>query len=163
MADPIRIVTADLDRPDHADAVLALTDAYAVDPMGGGEPLSPAVRDGLIGGLRAHPTTVILLAFAGDEPAGIATCFLGFSTFSGRPLLNIHDFAVAPAFRGQGVGRVLMEAVEDKARELGATKLTLEVGEKNTPARAVYERAGFSQPDDTEAGALIFYTRMLDP
>lgn len=157
----VEIVRADLDRPDHQEAVLALTDAYAIDPMGGGEPLSSAVRDGLIDGLRAHPTTVILLAFDGGEPAGIATCFVGFSTFAAKPLINIHDFAVVPGSRGQGIGRALMDAVEQKARELGATKLTLEVGENNAPARAVYERAGFSQPDDTEAGALIFYTKSL--
>jgi hypothetical protein len=37
-------VEADLDRPEHQQAVLELTDAYARDPMGNGKPLSEKVR-----------------------------------------------------------------------------------------------------------------------
>jgi len=158
---PVEIVEADLDRPEHQEAVLALTDAYAMDPMAGGEPLPADKRDRLIDGLRSHPTTVILLAYVGGEPAGIATCFLGFSTFAAKPLLNIHDLSVAPEHRGLGLGRVLLEAVERKARELGCSKITLEVGDHNETARALYDKVGFSQPSGHAAGALIFYTKDL--
>lgn len=58
----IEIMEADLDRPEHQDAVLKLTNAYARDPMGNGKPLSEAVRRDLIPGLRQHPTTVIFLS-----------------------------------------------------------------------------------------------------
>lgn len=161
MSETVEIVEAELDRPDHADAVLALTETYATDPMGGGAPLPAGVRNRLIEGLREHPTTVILLAYVEGEPAGIATCFVGFSTFSARPLLNIHDLAVVPEHRGRRIGWELLSAVERKARELGCSKLTLEVGDTNTKAKALYERAGFSQPAGTDAGRLVFFTKDL--
>ncbi|MGH2726059.1 MAG: GNAT family N-acetyltransferase [Actinomycetota bacterium] len=163
MEHPVEVVAADLERSDHQNAVLALTDAYATDPMGNGAPLAADKRDRLIDGLRAHPTTVILLAYVDGEAAGIATCFLGFSTFAARPLLNIHDLAVAPEHRGRGVGQQLLAGVERKARELGCSKITLEVGDRNETARGLYDRAGFVQPSGHEAGALIFYTKDLAP
>lgn len=161
MPGAVEIVEADLDRLDHQEAVLAMTDAYSLDPMGSGEPLPAAIREGLIDGLRKHPTTVILLAFVDGEPAGIATCFVGFSTFAAKPLLNIHDLAVSPEHRGHKVGVELLAAVERKARELDCCKLTLEVGDDNTRAKALYERAGFSQPTSHDAGKLIFFTKDL--
>ncbi len=157
-----RIVEADLDRPEHQRAVLELTDAYSRDPMGSGQPLPADVQAALVTGLRRHPTSVILLAQAGGRAVGLATCFLGFSTFSGRPLLNIHDLVVLPGQRGQGVGRDLLQAAEAKARALGCCKLTLEVFENNHRARQVYAAAGFAQASyTTEAGGALFLAKPL--
>ena len=75
------VVSADLGNSRHAEAVLAMLSSYAEDPMGGGRPLAPAVRESLIDGLRQHPTTTILLAYQDAAPVGIALCFIGFSTF----------------------------------------------------------------------------------
>jgi GNAT superfamily N-acetyltransferase len=156
------IVEADLSRLDHQRDVIALTDAYARDPMGDGAPLTPEVRARLVPGLRGHPTTLIFLAYSGGEAAGIATCFLGFSTFRGRPLVNVHDLAVLPRHRGGGIGRRLLEAVERKALALGCCKVTLEVLEKNTTARRLYGRVGFSQATYVESsGGALFYTKPL--
>lgn len=99
----VEIVEADLDRPEHQHAVLDLTDAYAGDPMGNGKPLSAEVRGALIPGLRQHPTTVIFLAYQGTSAIGIANCFIGFSTFAARPLINISDLAVLPDYREQHI------------------------------------------------------------
>jgi GNAT superfamily N-acetyltransferase len=158
----ITIVEADLSRDEHKRAVATLTDAYARDPMGNGGPLAADVLDRLIPALRAHPTTLVFLAYAGAEAVGIATCFLGFSTFHARPLVNVHDLAVLPAHRGHGVARQLLEAVERKARALGCCKLTLEVLENNAPARHLYTSAGFAQATYTEAaGGALFYAKPL--
>ena len=146
MNPPIEIIEADLTRPDHQDAIRALTAAYAMDPMGNGGPLPAEALDRLIPALQRHPTTTILLAYVDGNPAGIATCFQGFSTFMAQPLLNIHDLAVLPEHRGRGLGHRLLSAVEDKARELGCCKVTLEVQENNHRARRVYEQAGFGAP-----------------
>jgi ribosomal protein S18 acetylase RimI-like enzyme len=73
----------------------------------------------------------------------LAVCFFGFSTFQARPLLNIHDLAVVPEYRGRGVGRALLEAAEARAAERGCCKLTLEVQDANPRARQLYERYGF--------------------
>ena len=68
-----------------------MVDAYSRDAMGDGKPLDQDVRAQLIPGLRRHPTTLIFLAFDGDQPVGAAVCFIGFSTFAAKPLINIHD------------------------------------------------------------------------
>ncbi|OPL13931.1 MAG: hypothetical protein AVO39_02740 [delta proteobacterium MLS_D] len=140
------IVEADLSLREHQEAIVELIDSYARDPMGNGEPLSPDVREALVPGLRKHPTTMIFIAFRDSRAVGIALCFKGFSTFTARPLVNIHDLAVLPEYRGEGIARRLLEAVEEKSRRIGCCKLTLEVLEYNTHARRVYEAAGFGKP-----------------
>lgn len=158
----MEIVEADLARPTHQQAVLALTDAYARDAMGNGEPLAADVLARLVPSLRAHPTTLIFLAYADVEPVGIATCFLGFSTFAARPLLNVHDLAVLPAHRGRGIAQQLLAAAQTKARMLGCCKLTLEVQENNYAARRLYARAGFAQNVYQDAaGGALFYAKPL--
>lgn len=158
----LTVVEANLERSDHQAAVRTLTQAYACDPMGNGRPLPEHVLADLIPGLRAHPTTRIWLAFVEDEPAGIATCFEGFSTFYARPLINIHDVAVLPQHRGKGVGKALLGAVEQRARTLRCCKLTLEVLEHNYTARRLYERAGFGQAVYTAAaGGALFYAKSI--
>jgi ribosomal protein S18 acetylase RimI-like enzyme len=158
----VAIVDADLSRADHAEAVRHLTAGYALDPMGNGSALSDETLDRLVPALRAHPTSVVLLAYSGETAIGLATCFLGFSTFAARPLLNLHDLTVAPAFRGRGVGRALLERVEAKARQLGCVKVTLEVGDRNDRARDLYERLGFRHASaGRDAGAALFYSKAL--
>lgn len=158
----IDIIQADLDRQDHADAVIEMIDAYSQDPMGDGKPLDDDVREQLIPGLKEYPTTCILLAYDESTPVGVAVCFQGFSTFRARPLVNIHDIAVIPSHRGQGVGRMLLDAVSEKARELGCCKVTLEVLENNHRARKAYEDNGFRQATYQEAaGGALFMAKQL--
>jgi GNAT superfamily N-acetyltransferase len=157
----IDVVEAVLTCPEHEDAIREMLDAYASDPMGGGRPLEDDVRERLVPALREHPTTLILLAYDGARPVGIATCFRGFSTFAARPLLNLHDLAVVPEYRGKGVGRMLLTAVEEKARALGCTKVTLEVLEAN-PARKLYEAMGYASPEYyIGSGQAFFLTKSV--
>ena len=158
----IRIVEADLSLAEHQEAVLAMVDAYSSDAMGNGKPLDQDVRTRLIPGLRSHPTTLIFLAFDGVQPIGAAVCFIGFSSFAAKPIINIHDFVVIPTSRGKGIGRRLLEAVEAKARELGCCKLTLEVMDKNHQAVRMYQAAGFERYSlQEEAGVAIFMSKPL--
>jgi ribosomal protein S18 acetylase RimI-like enzyme len=158
----LTIVEADLADPAHARDVVAMTAAYAEDAMGNGGSLPAEVLERLVPALREHPTTVVLLAYLSGRAVGIATCFLGFTTFAARPLLNIHDLAVLPEHRRRGVGRALLAGAERSARRRGCVKLTLEVQERNVRARKVYEAAGFSQAHyEAPAGGALFYTRTL--
>src|SRR5262245_62088679 len=90
---------ANLDDPTDAAAIVAVLDAYASDPAGGGAPLSREVRERVVPGLRRHASAAVWLALAAERPAGIAVCFVGYSTFRARPLLNVHDLAVVPDHR----------------------------------------------------------------
>ena len=56
---------------------------------------------------------------------------------------EIKHMYVAPAARGQGLGRRLLEALEDTARELGYARIRLDTGARQPHARAMYERAGY--------------------
>lgn len=138
----LKILSADLTNPVHTDAILQLTDAYSRDPMGRNRPLSDDIKSRLIHEMRAFPSYLGFIAFWGDKPAGIANCVYSFSTFYAARVINIHDLAVSPDFRGKGIGQSLMNAVEEKAKSEGCHKITLEVREDNR-ARNLYERAGF--------------------
>lgn len=138
-----------------------LLDAYARDPRGGGESLAPDVRARLADGLRAHPTTRAWLAFDGGRPVGVCIAFVGFSTFQAAPLLNIHDLTVLATHRGRGIGAALLQAAEGEARTLGCCRLTLEVQEDNTPARALYERFGFRDVTYGASGPTRFLGKPL--
>ena len=156
----IAIVRADLSNEQQANDVLAMLDHYASHPMGQNRPLDEDVRARLLPGLREHPTTIALLASRDAAPVGIALCFRGFSSFKGKPLINIHDFAIHEDARGQGVGKALMEAVFGLARELDCCRVTLEVAVENEPAKQLYLKCGF-EPGDPRASAQWFWTKQL--
>ncbi len=144
-AHQILVAEADLSCADDQEATLRLLNAYAMDPMGDGKPLSETAKRDLIPGLEKHPTTMVFLAYRDGEAVGLAICFRGFSTFAARPIVNISDFFVLPAYRGTGIGRTLLSTIEERAREIGCSKITLEVQENNHRAQAVYAAAGFAQ------------------
>lgn len=146
----------------HARGIVDVLDSYARDPMGGSSGLSESVRRDLVAELRRRPWVVTLLAVLGSRPVGLIIAMEGFSTFQARPLLNIHDVAVLPEFRGRGIGRFLFEEVEQVALKRGCCKLTLEVLEKNTGARGLYRRLGFAPYElDPEMGPAQFWSKPL--
>ena len=147
-ASRLRVARADYHDPATARVVVDLLDAYARDAAGGSTPLSAYARANLVAGLAAHAGAFSLIAWlrgadGREQPVGLANCFMGFSTFAARPLVNVHDLVVVEACRGQRVGARLLEAVEAEARERGACKLTLEVLTGNQRAMALYRRQGF--------------------
>jgi len=164
-ADPatnVTIVDADLSRAEHQHALVTMLDAFMRDPMAGGQPLSEQSRREVVPGLRAHPACYVLLAWRDGLPIGFSICFLGFSTFNARPLINIHDIFVDSAVRGMGIGRMLLERIEAKARELNCCRITLEVRQDNRVARGLYRKVGFDQAvDGTERIAVEFWHKTL--
>jgi ribosomal protein S18 acetylase RimI-like enzyme len=159
----ISIVPADYRNSAHAAALVQMLDAYARDPMGGGEPLSDFAKTHLAEALAARPQAFSLLAYEGDTPVGLANCIEGFSTFACKPLLNVHDLAVLNSHRGKGIARMLLEAAEAMARERGACKLTLEVLSGNHGAVRLYERVGYANYQlHPQAGQAQFMQKWLD-
>jgi len=139
----IEITLADYQNPKHRQAVIAMLDDYARDPMGGGEAVSEDVKSRLIEEMAKREHVFSLLAFDGEQPVGIANCVEGFSTFAAAPVMNIHDIAVIEAYRGQGISRRLLQEVATLAEFRGCCKLTLEVLEGNEPAKHAYQNFGF--------------------
>lgn len=157
----VEIVDVDYDDAIHRTGIVNVIDSYASDPVGGGAPLSPGVRAHLADALRHHATSRVLLALADGVPVGVAICFLGLSTFAARPVLNVHDLAVVPDRRGQGIGRALLTAAEELARGEGCCKLTLEVQDDNLRARGLYESFGFTDFVVGGSAATRFLTKPL--
>jgi len=100
---------------------------------------------------------------AGSGPDGIAEIRLRPSLMSGALDAYLEELYVAPATRGQGMGRALLEAAMETAREEGATHMDLGTGEADTAARALYESLGFTNREGGPDGPVMFlYERDLD-
>lgn len=157
----LTIALADYRDPRDAADVVALLDAYARDPMGGGEPLADGVKARLASDLAGNPQAFSLLARLDGEAVGLANCFMGYSTFAAAPLVNIHDLAVLPDRRGAGIGKALLAAVEAEGLKRGACKVTLEVLSGN-PARHLYAREGYGDYQlDSATGNALFWQKRL--
>lgn len=143
MAAAFSVRQADYGHPSDAAAVVALLDAYASDPAGGGEPLSDFVKDNLARELAARPQAYSVLAFDGEQPVGLVNCIEGFSSFKCKPLVNVHDVAVLASHRGRGIAEAMLAEAERIAVERGAVKMTLEVLSGNAPAVKLYRRIGY--------------------
>jgi ribosomal protein S18 acetylase RimI-like enzyme len=145
----------------HANHLVTLLNDYAQDPMGGGEPLSQFVKDNLVTELEKRDA-ITLLAYWDDRAVGLLNAFEGFSSFYCKPLLNIHDLAVQPAFRGKGIGRMLLAQAEVIARQRGYCKLTLEVLSGNKVAAGLYRQCGFAGYQlDPAQGRAEFWEKTL--
>jgi GNAT superfamily N-acetyltransferase len=93
-------------------------------------------------GFGPNPFYFCLIAEQGNRPAGFAFYFFNYSTWLGRPGLYLEDLFVAPEFRGQGVGRALLQRVAAIAVENNCPRLQWEVLDWNTPASDFYKAMG---------------------
>ncbi|HEV7836736.1 MAG TPA: GNAT family N-acetyltransferase [Gemmatimonadaceae bacterium] len=55
----------------------------------------------------------------------------------------VYDIIVDPAHRGQGIGRMLLDATIDELKSRGAPRVVLSTAERNAPAQRLFDRAGF--------------------
>jgi ribosomal protein S18 acetylase RimI-like enzyme len=143
MTDTIEVIEGDIRNKEHQQAMLSQLDLYMQDPMGGQGKLSEKLADEVLSGLLIQPNFVFFLAKCNEEYAGVANCFVNFSTFKARQLINIHDFAVSPFFRKKGIGEVMMAKIVNYALEKGFVKVTLEVRHDNEKAIYLYKKFGF--------------------
>lgn len=158
----LNIQLADYNNPQHGEHIIYLLNCYALDAMGGGQPLSSQVQKNLVGELSKLPHAFSLLAFWDGEPVGLINCFEAFSTFKAKPLINIHDVAVLPQFRGRGISQKLLKKVEQIAVDKGCCKLTLEVLSENEVARNAYSKFGFEGYElDPEKGQAEFWQKVF--
>lgn len=147
----------DFENPEHLNALAALTNHYMEDPMGDFPPLNKLQQLRLVDGLSNHPSAIVLFAVVNGVAAGLATCFVSFSTFYVKPYLYIHDIVVLNEYRGQGVGKALMEKLISISEERKYCKVTLEVREDNVVAQSLYKSLGFDECEPR----MLFWTKKL--
>lgn len=158
----IEVVKADYLNQQHEKEIPMLLDGYASDPMGGGQPLNENVKKTLVESLSKIPYAFSVIAYVDAQPAGLANCFEGFSTFSCKPLINIHDFVVLNEYRGNGISQRMLDKVEEIARTKGCCKITLEILSNNRAAKSAYGKFGFSGYElDPKAGTALFWQKQL--
>lgn len=75
------------------------------------------------------------------EEAGVILGYCGFTYVLDEA--EIPNVCVKAEARKKGVGKNMMTAMIDAAKQLGVVVLYLEVRESNTPARRLYESLGF--------------------
>ncbi|MFT4052393.1 MAG: GNAT family N-acetyltransferase [Microbacterium sp.] len=76
---------------------------------------------------------------------------------------EVKHLYVAPSARGHGWGRLLLESLEDQAREWGAGELVLDTHHTLEAAGALYARSGFTEiaPYNDNPNATRWYAKPL--
>jgi putative acetyltransferase len=132
-AEPVCIA---LERPDQPEvrALIDALDAYQ-------KPLyPPESHHGIDGAALRDPSLLFAVARDGDEVA------VGCGAVLLRPdYAELKRMVTLPAHRGRGVGSAVLRFIEARARERGATRLTLETGTLQHEALRLYERAGYAR------------------
>ncbi|HZG48188.1 MAG TPA: GNAT family N-acetyltransferase [Thermoleophilaceae bacterium] len=125
------------------------------DVTPGPERLASRVRQLLAGG-----ETAVLLG--GEGPDGLAVLRFRPSLWTQALECYLAELYVAPERRGRGLGRALMEAAIELAREEGADRMDLGTSEDDVAARALYESLGFvSREGGPDGPVTYFYEREL--
>jgi GNAT superfamily N-acetyltransferase len=88
------------------------------------------------------PAGGFFVAYAGEEPLGCA----GWRAHG--PDAELKRMFTVPAARGRGVGRRVLAAIEESARENGRKRVILETGDKQPEAIAMYLRCGYERIED---------------
>lgn len=126
--------------PESVSAMLPLIEAHARYEHSAATCTADALRTALAGpdaqlfGWIALDTT--------QRAIGYATATRDYSTWSGRPFLNLDCLFVSQAARGEGVGTRLLDTVRRFAERLGITELQWQTPEWNVSAERFYLRQG---------------------
>jgi ribosomal protein S18 acetylase RimI-like enzyme len=104
----------------------------------------------------------ITVLFAGEAPDGFAELRFRPSLYTGALDAYLEELYVVPQCRGHGLGRALLEAAMDHARQRGAARIDLNTSVNDVAARALYESAGFTNREGGPQGPrMLYYERDL--
>ena len=93
--------------------------------------------------IRSADTDFLLATAHSGPPAGVAQLRYRWSVWWEAEDCWLEDLYVLDAARGAGVGRALVAAALDRARERGCRRIEVDVNTGNPAARALYESMGF--------------------
>ena len=134
------------------DAAGRLLDAFNReydDPTPGAEAIAERLRV-----LIEEDTDVLL---AGNEPEGLAVLRYRRSLWTPGRECYLAELYVAPAQRGRGLGRALMERAIALAKERGADGMDLNTSVDDGAARGLYESLGFTNLEGPSGPSMLFY------
>jgi GNAT superfamily N-acetyltransferase len=94
------------------------------------------------------PNGVLLLARVGEEPVGLA----GVRHLD-TEVAEVKSMYVVPDHRGHGLGRTLLQAVEEIAAARGCARARLDTNEYLTDALSLYRAAGYREVPDYNGNA----------
>jgi ribosomal protein S18 acetylase RimI-like enzyme len=100
--------------------------------------------------LIEDPATEFLLGTADDDapPQGVAQLRYRYGLWLAADDCWLEDLYVSEHARGSGLGRAIVQASIDRAKERGCRRIELDVDEDNDAARALYESFGFTKKSD---------------
>ena len=142
--------------PEDAAAVARLLHDFQLEfdePSPGVEVLAERYENQL----RDGDVTVLLVGAGPD----------GFAQLRFRPWVydGLHSYLeelyVVPSLRGKGLGRALLDAAMDVARDEGATQMELGTSETDTAARSLRERGVHKPRGKSDGPVMFFYEREL--
>jgi predicted N-acetyltransferase YhbS len=106
----------------------------------------PQAEDELRGRLEsvlADPRADVLVATDAEALVGAATYFLVPVAHDNRPWCRITTLVVDKAHRGNGIGRMLVEAAEKAARHASCSRIEATSALHRADAHRFYERLGY--------------------
>lgn len=91
-----------------------------------------------------NPNNYVFMAYNSEEVA-IGMAWLNVVHEPGRTTGVVNDVVVDPAYRGRGLGEMLMGALEDQAIRVGCTRLKLTSRPSRKSAHRLYEKMGYKK------------------
>jgi GNAT superfamily N-acetyltransferase len=96
----------------------------------------------LRGAIDSHDAAVLVAEAADGELMGICTVYQDLHSVRFGYRAWVEDLAVHPEHRSRGIGKALLDAAKQWARERGATHLELDTAETRLDSQRFYEREG---------------------
>jgi ribosomal protein S18 acetylase RimI-like enzyme len=98
-----------------------------------------------LGSQLDRENVIVLVAESDGEVVGYTYAGVeGFDYMALRgPAGALYDIAVDPSSRGQGIGRMLLDATIAALKKRGEPRIVLSTAEKNETAQRLFARAGF--------------------
>ncbi|MEY4988262.1 MAG: Diamine N-acetyltransferase [Bacteroidota bacterium] len=123
---------------DDIPSILELVNALAVFEKAP-EEVTATVQDYIENGFGTNPIFSCFLAYYNGQLAGFSLWYYRFSTWKGKRLY-LEDLYVKDDYRGKGIGKQLIEACIEEAKNTNCTGMMWQVLDWNTPAIEFYKR-----------------------